>query len=203
MFLFTFMASASVPRKVLATLARQVRDNPAALGSLQFADATTSVSNVVTTTDLRIDVHKNSKDSRRATGIVQANSGAKDKSVKAFIRGRTGGHQGTHQVVKKISFYLGDHFDANDFADKIEDAEVGEGTVASASTSRTARTAGVEIGQSEWTWFKDQNLYYRHGAEGWVPWAALAVVEEWTWSVELKDHYTYVNGKYSFGAAAK
>jgi hypothetical protein len=194
------MASASVPRKVLATLARQVRDNPAALGSLQFADATTSVSNVVTTTDLRIDVHKNSKDSRRATGIVQANSGAKDKSVKAFIRGRTGGHQGTHQVIKKISFYLGDHFDANAFADKIEDEGVGKAAVASASSSRTV---GDEIKQSEWTWSKDKNHYYRQGAEGWLPWAAPAVVEEWTWSVELKDHYTYVNGKYSFGAAAK
>jgi len=199
------MSSSSVPRKVLAALARQVRDNPAALGGLQFADATTSVSNVVTTTDLRIDVHKSSKDSRMATGIVQANSGAKDKSVKAFIRGRTGAHQGTHQVIKRISFCLGDRFDADAFVDKVEEAGLGEGTTASASTSMTAKTprAVVETEQSEWTWLKDQNHYYRQDAEGTVPWAAPAAVEEWTWSAELKDHYTYKNGVYSFGAAAR
>ena len=80
--------------------------------------------NAVKTRDLRLDVHKNTKDPAMATGIIQANSEATDKSVKDFIKGKTGGHRGTHQVIgEKIPFGLGDDFDVEALASAVEDTK--------------------------------------------------------------------------------
>ena len=66
----------------------------------------------VKTQDLHFDVHKNTQDANMATGIIQANSEAKNKAVKGFIKCSTGGHKGTHQVIgEKIRFVLGSNFD--------------------------------------------------------------------------------------------
>jgi hypothetical protein len=182
-------SSSSIPRSVLTALARQIRDNPGALRNVRFGDATTSISNVVTTTDLRIDVHKNSKDPRVATGIIQANSEAKNESVKKFIKGRAGGHGGTHQVIAKIPFYLGDYFNVDAFVNAVESGGSGGSATASGSASGTAAgaTAGgaAENEQSKWTWMTDQNgrwHYYRLKSDGtgWEAWTAPGVATKWT-----------------------
>jgi hypothetical protein len=38
-----------------------------------------------------------------ATGIIQANSEAKNKAVKSLIKGSSGGHKGTHQIIVERS----------------------------------------------------------------------------------------------------
>lgn len=65
-----------------------------------------------------------------ATGIVQANSEAKDKGVKAFVKGKTSGHRGTHQVIgQKIRFNLGYNFNVEEVAAAVENpySEAGQG----------------------------------------------------------------------------
>jgi len=90
--------SQKIQSHVFKALADEIRANPGTLRNLTFADATTSVT-AIKTADLRLDVHKSTLDPKMATGIIQANSEAKDKSVKKFIKGKTGGHKGTHQVI--------------------------------------------------------------------------------------------------------
>lgn len=112
--------SSKISKAAFQGLAKKIRDNSESLKNLQFADASTSKT-AVRTTDLRLDVHRNTKDSTMATGIIQANSQATDKTVKAFIKGKTGGHSGTHQVIgQKISFGLGDKFDVEALAEAVE-----------------------------------------------------------------------------------
>ncbi|KAE8423662.1 hypothetical protein BDV36DRAFT_290332 [Aspergillus pseudocaelatus] len=112
-----------ISKTAFQLLAKETRDNADALKNLVFADGATSKT-VVTTKDLRFDVHRDSKDPNKATGIIQANSQAEDKTVKRFIKGRTGGHKGTHQVIgEKIRFGLGGDFNINDVANAIEDTE--------------------------------------------------------------------------------
>jgi hypothetical protein len=78
----------------------------------------------VKTRDLRLDVHKNSKDPEMVTGIIQANSEATDKSIEDFIKGKTGGHRGTHHVIgEKIAFGLGDQFDVEALVSAVEDTK--------------------------------------------------------------------------------
>ncbi|KAI9747376.1 MAG: hypothetical protein M4579_007479 [Chaenotheca gracillima] len=109
-----------ISKSAFEGLAKTVRDNPDILKNLTFPEATTSKT-ALKTKDLRLDVHKDSKDSSMATGVVQANSGATDKSVKEFAKGATGGHKGTHQVIgEKIKFGLGDKFDVEDVAGGVE-----------------------------------------------------------------------------------
>ena len=118
-----FRAMSKISKTAFQLLAKETRDNADALKNLVFADSATSKT-VVKTKDLRFDVHRDSKDPNKATGIIQANSQAEDKTVKRFIKGRTGGHKGTHQVIgEKIRFGLGGDFNINDVANAIEDTE--------------------------------------------------------------------------------
>ena len=101
-------------------LAKKIRDNADTLRNLTFAEATTSKT-ALKTKDLRLDVHRNTQDPSMATGIVQANSEATDRTVKDFIKKKTGGHKGTHQVIgEKIKFGLGDKFNVEDVAEGVE-----------------------------------------------------------------------------------
>lgn len=94
--------------RVWWTRPKKNRDNLNILKNLIFADATTSKT-VLKTEDIRLDVHKNSRDPTAVTGIVQANSEATDRTVMEFIKKSSGGHKGTHQVIgQKIKFGLGD-----------------------------------------------------------------------------------------------
>ncbi|GKZ94718.1 hypothetical protein AnigIFM59636_008444 [Aspergillus niger] len=104
-------------------LAKKIRENSDSLKNLTFADAQTSKT-AVKTRDLRFDVHRNTKDPTMATGIIQANSQAEDRTVRNFIKGKTGGHRGTHQVIgEKISFSLGDKFKVDEVASAVEKTE--------------------------------------------------------------------------------
>lgn len=109
-----------ISKSAFEALGKKIRENAESLKNLQFADATTSKT-AVATRDLRFDVHRNTQDATMATGIIQANSQATDKTVKAFIKGKTGGHHGTHQVIgEKIRFGLGDKFDTEEVAGSVE-----------------------------------------------------------------------------------
>lgn len=99
------------------------RDNLNILKNLIFADATTSKT-VLKTEDIRLDVHKNSRDPTAVTGIVQANSEATDRTVMEFIKKSSGGHKGTHQVIgQKIKFGLGDKFNVEDVAKAVKESK--------------------------------------------------------------------------------
>ena len=112
-----------ISKSALQGLANQIRSNPGALKDLKFADGTTSKT-AVKTQDLRLDVHRNTKNAKMATGIIQANSQAKDNTVKAFLKGKTGGHKGTHQVIgQKIPFQLGEEFDVEQLAGAVENTQ--------------------------------------------------------------------------------
>jgi hypothetical protein len=109
-----------ISRSAFDSLAKKVRENADSLKNLTFPDGATSKT-IVKTTDLRFDVHRNSKDPTMATGVIQANSQATDRTVKDFLKGRTGGHAGTHQVIgQKISFGLGEKFKVEDVAGAVE-----------------------------------------------------------------------------------
>ncbi|KAE8152192.1 hypothetical protein BDV25DRAFT_151500 [Aspergillus avenaceus] len=112
-----------ISKNVFKGLAKEIRDNADSLQNLVFADGATSKT-AIKTRNLRLDVHKDSKDPTMATGIIQANSQADDKSVKSFIKGSTGGHRGTHQVIgEKIRFGLGEKFNVEDVAGAVEKTE--------------------------------------------------------------------------------
>lgn len=112
-----------ISKTAFDALAKKIRDNADSLKNLQFPDASTSKT-AVKTRDLRFDVHRNTQDPTMATGIIQANSEAEDKTVKKFIKGSTGGHKGTHQVIgEKIKFGLGDKFQVEEVASAVEKTE--------------------------------------------------------------------------------
>ncbi|OGE47110.1 hypothetical protein PENARI_c063G02580 [Penicillium arizonense] len=112
--------SSRISKAAFEGLAKKIRENSESLKNLQFADSATSKT-AVQTKDLRLDVHRNTRDATMATGIIQANSQATDTTVKAFIKGKTGGHSGTHQVIgQKIPFALGDKFDVDKLAESVE-----------------------------------------------------------------------------------
>jgi len=109
-----------ISKTTLEALAKKIREHPDSLKNLTFADASTSKT-AIKTQDLRLDVHRNTQDPTMATGIVQANSEATDKTVKDFIKKKTGGHRGTHQVIgEKIQFALGEKFDVESVAAAVE-----------------------------------------------------------------------------------
>lgn len=112
-----------ISRSALESLAKKIRDNSESLKNLTFPDNATAKT-AVKTQDLRFDVHRNTQDPTMATGIIQANSQATDRTVKEFIKGRTGGHAGTHQVIgQKIRFGLGEQFKVEDVAGAVEKTE--------------------------------------------------------------------------------
>lgn len=106
-----------ISKSAFKALVKKLRENPESLRDTKFPDASTS-NTAVQTKNLRLDVHRDTKDLTMATGIVQANSQADDRTVRKFIKGKTGGgkgHRGTHQVIgEKIRFGLGDKFKIND-----------------------------------------------------------------------------------------
>ena len=109
-----------ISKGVFEALGKKIRENADSLKALQFPDAATSKT-AVSTRNLRFDVHRNTQDPTMATGIIQANTQADDNTVKAFIKGKTGGHRGTHQVIgEKIRFGLGDKFDTEEVAGAVE-----------------------------------------------------------------------------------
>ena len=110
-------------RTVLKELADIARANTDKL-TKKLPDGATSKSNVIKTTNLRVDVHQYSKDANKALAKVQANAGATDASVKDYIKSGnkgSGSHKGTHKVITEIAFDR-TAFDAEDFAKKIEEA---------------------------------------------------------------------------------
>jgi hypothetical protein len=112
-----------ISKAAFESLAKKIRDNADSLKNLTFPDGATSKT-AVKTQDLRFDVHRNTQDPTMATGIIQANSEATDRTVKEFIKGRTGGHAGTHQVIgQKIRFSLGDQFKVEEVAGAVEKTE--------------------------------------------------------------------------------
>ncbi len=171
--------SSRIPKAVLAALAQKVRENPEKIRNLTFANATTSVT-AVKTQDLRLDVHKNTQDPNMATGIIQANSEAKNKAVKGFIKGSTGGHKGTHQIIgEKIKFSLGSSFNVEAVASAIEEG----GEAATGPGSATGSGTPGPSSQPGWTWSAEHGRYYRMTRDGTYEWWAASEAasdREWT-----------------------
>lgn len=115
--------TSKISKSAFQGLAKKIRENADSVKALQFADNATSKT-AVKTKDLRLDVHRNTQDATMATGIIQANSQATDNTVKEFIKGKTGGHSGTHQVIgQKIRFGLGDKFNVDELATAVENTK--------------------------------------------------------------------------------
>jgi len=111
-----------------------------------------------------------------ATGIIQANSGAKDKGVKSFIKGKTGGHKGTHQVIgQKIRFNLGKAFDLEQVLAAVENS-YDDGSQSSHSNKESqapAPSSGSSTGNltsEQWTWIADDGIWhhYVNGVDEWL-----------------------------------
>ena len=153
-----------IPKAALAALAQKARENPDKLRNLTFADATTATT-AVKTQDLRLDVHKSTKNLNMATGIIQANSEAKDKTVKDFIGGSTGSHKGTHQIIgEKIGFGLGNALDIEAVASVIEKGGVSGDIFA--TQNATGDTTTSTLLQSDWNWSAENAQYYRQKSDG-------------------------------------
>lgn len=88
-----FIMASNISKTAFRDLGKKIRENAETLKNLTFADNATAQT-VVKTRDLRLDVHKNTQDPAMATGIIQANSQATDKTVKDLFKGKTGGHRG-------------------------------------------------------------------------------------------------------------
>lgn len=130
-----------------------------------------------------------------ATGIIQANSKAKDKIFKNFIRGNIGSEKGTHQIVgEKIRFGLVNALDIEAVASVIEHGGIGGDIFAtqSATGDKTASTSS----QSNWNWSDEHARYYRQKSDGASEWwvapktgsqmASDARTDgEWTWSSRM------------------
>ncbi|KAF4635104.1 hypothetical protein G7Y89_g2990 [Cudoniella acicularis] len=178
--------SSKIPKAVLAALAQKVRESPEKLKNLTFADATASLT-AVKTEDLRFDVHKNTQNPNMATGIIQANSEAKNKAVKGFIKGSSGGHKGTHQIIgEKIRFVLGSNFNVEAVASAIEKGGVDDGEAATGSAT------GDTSSESSWTWSTEHGRYYRMKSDETYEWSAASEAAsdgEWTWSPEHRRYY--------------
>lgn len=97
-----------------------------------------------------------------ATGIIQANSEAKNNAVRDFLKGRTGGHRGTHQViVEKISFPFGTQLDIEVVAGAIVVAGVARPAVNESSSSAGQEDASRPTTKPAWTWREQHRQYYR------------------------------------------
>ena len=110
-------------KKALEALAKQVPNKTKALTS-GFSDSVTTKNNVVSTQDLRIDLHKDPKNESKAIAKVQANTQATDEGVKNFIKSGnkgSGSHSGTHRVITTIKIDQA-NFNAADLEQKIRDA---------------------------------------------------------------------------------
>ena len=85
-----------ISKSAFKALVKKLRENPESLRDTKFPDASTS-NTAVQTKNLRLDVHRDTKDPTMATGIVQANSLADDRTVRKFIKGKTGGGEGAQR----------------------------------------------------------------------------------------------------------
>ncbi|KAL9128643.1 MAG: hypothetical protein Q9175_007484 [Cornicularia normoerica] len=110
-------------KKALETLAKQVPNKTKALTS-GFSESVTTKNNVISTQDLRIDLHKDPKNENQAIAKVHANTQATDQGVKDFIKTGnkgSGSHSGTHKVIATIKIDQA-NFNAADLEQKILNA---------------------------------------------------------------------------------
>ena len=193
--------SGKLPRSALKGLADAIRQNPTALPNLSFADSTTCVT-AIKTTDLRLDVHKNTDDPRMATGIIQANSGAKDKGVKSFIKGKTGGHKGTHQVIgQKIRFDLGTSFNLDQVLAAVENPydDAGQGSSSRRELQGSSSASGSGTGSSssdQWTWVAADGIWHRkvNGIDEWMA-PTTSKDSDWIYSPSQRKYFIkHANG---------
>lgn len=163
--------SGKIPQATLRCLADKIRQSPSTIQNLTFADSATAVT-AVRTADLRFDVHKSTENQFMATGIIQANSEAKDKSVRKFLKGKTGGHRGTHQIIgEKIRFNLGYSFDVEAVAAAVEnpyDIRLDTHTKDGAS-GESGSGSGYAGSSSDWVWWANEGIWHRQrsGIDEW------------------------------------
>lgn len=177
-----------LPKKCLTSLAQALRQNGDKMKNLSFAPGTTAVT-AVKTVDLRLDVHPSSTKEGEATGIIQINTEATNHQVKNLMKGKTGGHKGTHQVIEKIKFPLGPSLDVEALAQAIE-APGTQYTHASGSGS------GTDASQSGWNWSEEHQQLWRLREDGSSEWLKPFVpqgnlMHEWQYSKELNSWYRY------------
>jgi hypothetical protein len=178
----------SVPQKCRSSLAKVLRQNGDRMKNLSFPPGITAVT-AVQTADLRFDVHPSTNKEGEATGIIQANSQATNKEIKKFIKRKSGGHKGTHQVIDKIRFPLGSALNVEALAQAIETPGA-EYTEASGSGSVSDNL------ETDWSWSVEHQQIWRTRADGSTEWRQLLVPEgesmyEWQYSKELRLWYRY------------
>lgn len=153
----------------------------------------------VKTQELRLDVHKSTQHPAMATGVIQANSGAQSPAVRDFLKGSSGAHKGTHQIIgEKIRFGLGSNFNVEAIATAIErgGADGGELVTAfggeAAPRSALGGTSGAAPLKGGWTWSAEHGNYYRTTNDDIPEWWKAGETEsneEWTWSPETGRYY--------------
>lgn len=82
-----------------------------------FPDNLTSQT-VLKTKDVRIDIHKDFRNTEERVARIQANTEAQSSSVKEWIRkAKQKGHSGTHKNISEVRYNVKD-FDIDDFESK-------------------------------------------------------------------------------------
>jgi hypothetical protein len=177
-----------IPQKCLTSLAKALRQNGDRMKNLSFPPGTTAVT-AVETDELRFDVHPSTLKEGEATGIIQANTQATNKEVKKFIKGKSSGHKGTHQVIQKIRFPLGSALNVEALAQAIE-------TPGAEYSEASGSGSGADNLQTGWNWSEEHQQLWRIRADGSTEWLQPFVPEgesmyEWQYCKELRAWYRY------------
>ena len=147
----------------------------------EWGPTTTHISNVLSTEDLRVDVHKDISNPGWAIANVQVNNGAKDPAAKALLKqGNTGPHKTTHKNVASIR-YSQTNYDNDAFQHALEKAKQADGTTITVETkTKTKKSSGSGHGMSgesskssgqgtgEWEYDHDQKMQRHWDGTIWV-----------------------------------
>lgn len=166
----------------------------------EWGESSTSRSNVIKTTDLRCDIHRNLSYPGWAVARIQVNKGAKDHGAKEFLKkGNKGAHKTTHKNLAEITFSQSDFDEASmirQIADSWKTAD-GDDGVAEGSSSQGAGGSASGTGGSEWVWWTDEGIWHRqiNGVDEWSA-PPSDTDSDWIYSTRQRKHFI----KYSNGA---
>jgi hypothetical protein len=176
----------------------------------EWGETTTSKSNVLKTTELRVDVHRDFSRPGYAIAKIQVNKGAKDPGAKDFLRkGNKGSHKTTHKNLAEIRFSQVE-FNEEDFKRQIADAwkfartessqgetgessgggwQAGDGQAGDGHAAGGAAGGAVGGGERVWEWdSQEKTNKYWDGAK-WVYWDVAYAQEKywdgtsWQWNL--------------------
>ena len=161
-------------KKIFQQLSKQAT---ASKMCFEWGATTTHISNVLSTEDLRVDVHKDISNPGWAIANVQVNKGAKDPAAKALLmKGNTGSHKTTHKNVASIR-YSQTNYDNDAFQHALEKAKQADGITITLETEessgsgydkrgKSSKSSGQDIG--EWEYDHDQRMQRYWDGSIWV-----------------------------------